>query len=318
MIQAEHLSKKYGDRTVVSDVSMRVAIGDVLGFIGPNGAGKTTTIKMLCGVMPVYAGTVRIGGFDIGGEARRAKSLIGYLPENAPLPPNTSVRAFLKYVAAMRGIPHKNRDEALAKAADRCALVDVLGEEIESLSKGYKRRVCLAQAIIHEPKALILDEPTDGLDPIQKREVRNLIQLLRRHTAVIISTHILEEVRAVCSRVLLLSHGKIAFAGDTEGFMRAAVRNGGAAFRVPDLSVPDAAMLFRTAYPGLAKLDGNCFVLPLDRIPGADEAEKIAFVSDMLKNAGIESVCERRPDAELDDVFASLALTGTGSEARHD
>ena len=218
MIEAEHLFKRYGTRLVVDDLSLHVDVGDVLGFIGPNGAGKTTTMKMISGVMPPYAGKVRIDGIDIEAEPRLAKSRIGFLPENAQLHMTMTVRAFLAYTGRLHGFSGRELARRVDRAMDRCGLRETSGQEIESLSKGYKRRVCLAQSILHDPKALIMDEPTDGLDPNQKRQIRELILSLREETAVIISTHILEEVDAVCSRVFLLCRGKTLFDGATDEF----------------------------------------------------------------------------------------------------
>ena len=218
MIEAEHLFKRYGTRLVVDDLSLCVNVGDVLGFIGPNGAGKTTTMKMISGVMPPYAGKVRIDGIDIEVEPRLAKSRIGFLPENAPLHMTMTVRAFLAYTGRLHGFSGRELTRRVDRAIERCALKEAAGQEIESLSKGYKRRVCLAQSILHDPKALIMDEPTDGLDPNQKRQIRELILSLKDETAIIISTHILEEVDAVCSRVFLLCRGKTLFDGATDEF----------------------------------------------------------------------------------------------------
>lgn len=225
MIDALHLSKKYGERTVVSDLSLHVETGDVLGFIGPNGAGKTTTMKMLGGIMPPYHGIVTIDGVDIVKSPRAAKKVIGFLPENAPLPTLMTVSSFLEYVAMLRGFPKKEARKKVEYVAERCNIKDVLFQDIDSLSKGYKRRVCLAQSILHSPKALIMDEPTDGLDPNQKRQIRHLIQELRKDTAIIISTHILEEVDAVCSRVFLLCSGHTLFDGDTRSFRQMAEKD---------------------------------------------------------------------------------------------
>ncbi|MBR5981286.1 MAG: ABC transporter ATP-binding protein [Firmicutes bacterium] len=218
MIEAEHLFKRYGTRLVVDDLSLHVDVGDVLGFIGPNGAGKTTTMKMISGVMPPYAGRVRIDGIDIETDPRPAKSRIGFLPENAPLHMSMTVRAFLAYAGRLHGFSGRELARRVDRTIERCALREAAGQEIESLSKGYKRRVCLAQSILHDPKALIMDEPTDGLDPNQKRQIRELILSLREETAVIISTHILEEVDAVCSRVFLLCRGRTLFDGATDEF----------------------------------------------------------------------------------------------------
>jgi ABC-2 type transport system ATP-binding protein len=214
MIEAEHLFKRYGTRLVVDDLSLHVDAGDVLGFIGPNGAGKTTTMKMISGVMPPYAGTVRIDGIDIEAEPRLAKSRIGFLPENAPLHMTMTVRAFLAYTGRLHGFGGRELARRVDRAIERCALKEVAGQEIESLSKGYKRRVCLAQSILHDPKALIMDEPTDGLDPNQKYTVREMIKSMAAEgKAIIISTHILEEVDAVCTKVVVIAEGEKKFDG---------------------------------------------------------------------------------------------------------
>jgi len=308
MIRAEHLYKRYGSRTVVSDVSFEVKAGEVLGFIGPNGAGKSTTIKMLCGVLPVYSGKVTVCGFDISTDARKAKSCIGYLPENAPLPPDMTVQGFLNYVASMRGLGAKQKAGAVGKAAERCALEQVLGEEIESLSKGYKRRVCLAQAILHDPAVLLMDEPTDGLDPNQKREIRNLIQQLRRDTAILISTHILEEIPSVCSRVLLLSEGHTVFDGAAEKFTAMQESVSEHSFTVAEERLAHAAELMRARFPGIARLSAGRFIIPA-------AAETLGAVKAAFAENGITMQDAGSVPATLDDVFASLTMKAKEAEA---
>ena len=299
MIKIENLKKKYGEREVVSDLSLQVRTGDVLGFIGPNGAGKSTTIKMVSGVLPVYEGKILIDGIDISRSPRDAKKRIGYLPENAPLPPNMTVRTFLKYVAAMRGISFFKRKQAVLDAVRNCALEDVLDQEIESLSKGYKRRVCFAQAIIHKPQVLLLDEPTDGLDPNQKREIRNLIQTLSKNTAIIISTHILEEVRSVCTKVLLLAGGNIAFQGSTGDFTALEDQLKCAAFSFPPEQLQAAAEILQNTFPGSCRLDGERIILPAD-------LALIPALAQSLEQAGITEWNSVDCAASLDDVFAYL------------
>lgn len=220
MIHAENLSKRYAEKIAVYDLSFTVEQGTVLGFIGPNGAGKTTTMRMLCGVMPPSSGSVVIDSINMLEEPVKAKALVGYLPENAPLYSNMSVMAFLEYCGMMRNIPSKKLRDAVYTAMERCSLESVKNDELESLSKGYRRRVCLAQAIIHNPRALVLDEPTDGLDPNQKQEIRKLIDSIRRDSAIIVSTHILEEVDALCDNVLAICRGKKVFNGSTAEFRR--------------------------------------------------------------------------------------------------
>ncbi len=197
----------------------------VLGFIGPNGAGKTTTMRMLCGIMPPSSGDVLIDGASILNDLVTAKQKIGYLPENAPLHGSMTVHSFLTYCGRMRGLCGRALTEAVGASIERCALESAEQEEIESLSKGFKRRVCLAQAIMHSPKVLVMDEPTDGLDPNQKREIRSLIRSMRDHSAIIVSTHILEEIDAVCDRVLTICAGRKVFDGTVSEF-RALVPSG--------------------------------------------------------------------------------------------
>ena len=299
MIQIENLSKKYGNREVVSHVSLHIKKGDVLGFIGPNGAGKSTTIRMISGVLPVYSGKILIDGIDIALSPRQGKNRIGYLPENAPLPPNMTVRAFLKYVAAMRGISFFKRKQAVLDAVRSCALEEVLDQEIESLSKGYKRRVCFAQAILHKPPVLLLDEPTDGLDPNQKREIRNLIQTLSKDTAIIISTHILEEVRSVCTKVLLLAGGKIVFQGSTADFTVLEDQLKCTAFSFPPEQFHTAAEILQNTFPGSCRLDGETLVLP-------DDIARDPALAQKLEEAGITWSISNDCSTSLDDVFAHL------------
>ncbi|MBO5761141.1 MAG: ABC transporter ATP-binding protein [Lentisphaeria bacterium] len=218
VIQAEHLTKKYGRKVCVNDLSFELGKNCVLGFIGPNGAGKTTTMRMLCGIMPPSSGRAFIRGKDVTRFPVEAKSLLGYLPENAPLAGTVTVEDFLKYCGNMRGLSGKALKTALERSIEECDLSSVLQEEAESLSKGFRRRVCLAQAIMHQPEALVLDEPTDGLDPNQKREIRALIRKLSSKSAVIVSTHILEEIDAVCDRVLTICKGEKVFDGSVQEF----------------------------------------------------------------------------------------------------
>ncbi len=315
MIQAEHLYKKYGLNTVVSDVSFSVGKGESLGFIGPNGAGKSTTMKMLCGVLPVYRGRVLLNGVDISRDTRKAKDLIGYLPENAPLPPNMTVIDFLKYVAEIRGITRKDMQNALDLAIQRCSLKSVLHDEIDELSKGFKRRVCLAQAILHNPPVLILDEPTDGLDPNQKREIRNLIQMLRRDTAVIISTHILEEISSVCTRVLLLSGGRMVFDGSTEEFMLQEEKFRTYTIQLAQRDLPQAAAVLEKAFPGLVKINGCHIIIPAQFLPGSSGQEKTDAVKNILNPLGISFAEEEIRRATPDDVFAGLTARSNVSPA---
>lgn len=209
MIEVDNLVRQFGDFTAVDNLSFTVAPGEVLGFLGPNGAGKSTTMKMVAGFLRPSSGHVRVFGIDMWQNPLPAKAMMGYLPEGAPCYGEMTVASFLGFIAAVRGLRGKQMKMAVAAAADSTALRDVMLQSIETLSKGYRRRVGLAQAILHDPRVLILDEPTDGLDPNQKHQVRELIRNLSQEKLVIVSTHILEEVSAVCSRAIIIAHGKL-------------------------------------------------------------------------------------------------------------
>jgi ABC-2 type transport system ATP-binding protein len=214
VISVAHLSKKYGAFTAVDDLSFDVRKGEVLGLLGPNGAGKTTTMRMVTGFLPPSKGRVRIAGFDLYDQPIQAKRNIGYLPEQPPLYPEMTVRRYLGFVAALKDVPGARTKNAVTLAIDRAGIGDVADKRIATLSKGYRQRVGLAQAIVHEPPVLVLDEPTSSLDPRQRHEVRELIAGLKGRHTVILSTHILPEVSEVADRVIIISRGKM-MAADT-------------------------------------------------------------------------------------------------------
>ena len=209
LIEIERLTKRFGAFTAVDDVSFTVARGEVVGFLGPNGAGKSTTMKMLSGFVTPTAGTARICGKDVVDDPVAAKRSLGYLPEGAPTYPEMTVTGFLDFVARIRGYRGVERKERVEDAIDLTQLEGVRLQPMETLSKGFKRRVGLAQALLHDPPVLVLDEPTDGLDPNQKHEVRQLIRRMAPEKAILISTHILEEVEAVCTRAIIIAGGKV-------------------------------------------------------------------------------------------------------------
>lgn len=213
MIEVEGLVKTFGHLTAVNGVSFNVPKGEVLGFLGPNGAGKSTTMKMITGFMTPTAGSVRVAGYDVDDQPIAAKARIGYLPEGAPAYPDMTPISFLNFVADVRGLDTATRRRRLDYVIANVHLEAVLEQPIETLSKGFKRRVGLAQAILHDPPVLVLDEPTDGLDPNQKHEVRSLIADMAKEKAIIISTHILEEVDAVCTRAMIIAEGRIVADG---------------------------------------------------------------------------------------------------------
>ena len=209
MINVKNLGRHFGAIKAVDGISFDVGVGEVLGFLGPNGAGKSTTMKMLtCFLTPSF-GTAEVAGFDISSQQMLVKRSLGYLPENAPLYGEMRVSEFLQFVGKVRGMEGKNLEQALETVAEKCSLREVLKQPIETLSQGFKRRVGLAQALIHDPKILILDEPTDGLDPNQKYEVRCLIREMAAEKCIILSTHILEEVESVCTRAVIIAKGKV-------------------------------------------------------------------------------------------------------------
>jgi len=204
------LAKRYGDFDAVRGLSFEVSAGEVVGFLGPNGAGKTTTMRMLTGFIPPTDGHVRIAGHDVFDDALEARRAVGYLPETPPLYPEMTPRSYVDFVAQLKDVPRGTRKRVVERALERCGLGDVQNREIRQLSKGYRQRVGLAQAIVHEPQVLVLDEPTVGLDPIQIREIRALIRDLAAtgRQTVLLSTHILPEVEAICQRVILLDRGR--------------------------------------------------------------------------------------------------------------
>ena len=213
MITVENLTKAFGPKVAVNDVSFTVGRGEVLGFLGPNGAGKSTTMRMITGFIPPTSGKVVVGSHDVVEDPIGAKRLIGYLPENAPGYADMTVQGFLTFAAELRGLSGDERKRAVHRAVELCFLDSVLYQTIDTLSKGYKHRTCLAQSLIHDPDVLILDEPTDGLDPNQKHEVRNLIKRMGANKAIVFSTHILEEVEAACTRVIIIDRGRIVANG---------------------------------------------------------------------------------------------------------
>lgn len=253
MIEIRNLTKRFAQHTAVDDLSFSVQPGEVLGFLGPNGAGKSTTMKMLTGFLAPTSGTASILGCDIQTQTLEAQRQIGYLPEGAPCYGDMTVRGFLEFIAEVRGFRGAEKKLRVQHAVGRLELDKVLEQSIETLSKGFKRRVGLAQAILHDPRVLILDEPTDGLDPNQKHQVRQLIQGLARDKIVIISTHILEEVTALCTRAVVIAHGRL-LADGTPLELESRSRYHQAVTLVADESLDQAAL---AALPGVAGVEEN-------------------------------------------------------------
>ncbi|MDE2998048.1 MAG: ATP-binding cassette domain-containing protein [Gemmatimonadota bacterium] len=210
MIEVDHITKQYGSLVAVRDLTFRVEKGEVVGFLGPNGAGKTTTMRILTCYQPATMGTARVAGFDVFDEPMEVKRRIGYLPEHPPVYSDMYVRSYLDFVAQIKGVPKKDRRSRVDSAMERCGITDRAKQLIGQLSKGYRQRVGIAQAILHDPDVIILDEPTIGLDPNQIQEIRRLIRGLGREHTVILSTHILPEVEMTCDRVIIINRGRIA------------------------------------------------------------------------------------------------------------
>lgn len=220
MIKVENLCKAFGPKLAVNDVSFSVETGEVLGFLGPNGAGKSTSMRMITGFIPPTSGKITIGGHDMLTNPIPAKRLIGYLPESAPAYIDMTVNGFLRFCGELSGLRGDALKKAVYRAVEMCFLESVLYQSVDTLSKGYRHRTCFAQAIIHDPPILIMDEPTDGLDPNQKHEIRNLIRRMGEKKAIVFSTHILEEVEAVCSRAIIIDRGRIVANGTPQELKR--------------------------------------------------------------------------------------------------
>jgi ABC-2 type transport system ATP-binding protein len=239
MIEVSNLTKRYGSRVAVNDISFTVARGEIVGLLGPNGAGKSTTMRMLSGFMPGTSGTVRIAGLDIFHDAEEARRRIGYMPENNPLYPEMRVREYLKFRARIKGLGWRRSRERVSTVMEQCSLTDVGRRVIGQLSKGYKQRVGLADALVHEPELIILDEPTIGLDPHQIRSVRQLIKSLAGKHTVLISTHILPEVEMMCGRILIMFGGRVLASDTTENLQR---RMAGGTHIIAEIAAPEAVL----------------------------------------------------------------------------
>jgi ABC-2 type transport system ATP-binding protein len=301
MISVDHLSKNYGSTVAVEDVSFEVSPREVLGFLGPNGAGKTTTMRILTGFIPPTGGTARVAGFDVVDQPLEAKARIGYLPESAPLYEDMGVVDYLHYVAEMRGIVGPTRRHSVRRVVDLCGLDGALAKKIGQLSKGYRQRVGLAQALIHEPDILILDEPTSGLDPNQIIEIRSLIREIGREKTVILSTHILPEVSATCDRVIIIARGRLVGTGTPDELMR---QGGGAGVTV--VLRGDGTDVDR-ALGGLEHAEGVEFLGPeAEALRYHLKARTGARLSDLAESVAMLAAAKGWPLRELRPVAASL------------
>jgi ABC-2 type transport system ATP-binding protein len=250
MIEVSNLTKRYAGRTAVDDISFTVAPGEIVGLLGPNGAGKSTTMRVLSGFMPATSGTVRVAGFDVFHDSEQARRRIGYMPENNPLYPEMRVREYLKFRARLKGLGWRRSRERVTTVMEQCGLADVGRRVIGQLSKGYRQRVGLADALVHEPDLVILDEPTIGLDPHQIRSVRALIKNLAGKHTVLISTHILPEVEMMCGRVLIMFNGRVLASDTPENLQR---RMAGGSQVIAEIAAPLEAL--NAAWESLAEVE---------------------------------------------------------------
>ena len=317
MIKVEHLVKSFGANRAVDDISFSVERGEVLGFLGPNGAGKSTTMRIAAGFYPPTSGSVTVGGFDIVENPIAVKRLIGYLPENAPGYADMTVHGFLAFCADLRGLTGDTKKQAIRRAAETCFLENVMFQTIDTLSKGYKHRTCLAQSIIHDPDILILDEPTDGLDPNQKHEVRGLIKRMGVNKAIVFSTHILEEVEAACSRVIIIDRGKIVASGtprelkarsEFAGVVRIATRSVSAVV----LSEKLASLAARTQV--LSNDGGRVVMRAYPREHRADGAF-VAHIAELARRENWQLDEIHVEEGRLDEVFRGVTLPDTIQKA---
>ncbi|MBM3312041.1 MAG: ABC transporter ATP-binding protein [Candidatus Aminicenantes bacterium] len=306
MIAVDRLTKKYGDLTAVRDLSFEVEKGKIWGLLGPNAAGKTTTMRILTGFLPATDGRATVGGFDIFTQPNEVKRILGYLPEVLPLYPDMTVTEFLNFVAAIKQVPAAKRKDAVAKSVKSAGLETVRGRLIKNISRGFKQRVGIAQALVHDPKVLILDEPTIGLDPAQIIEVRSLIKSLRGEHTIILSTHILAEVTQTCDGVVIINEGRLMASGSLEE-LTASVRKKETALLKVRRGLPEAAEAVR-AVAGVEKVNREDGDLRVEWRPGADPREEIVRLC-VEKGFGL---LELRPLVmNIEDLYLKVVSGGT-------
>jgi len=309
MISVENLSKSFGQKLAVDDISFEVKKGEVLGFLGPNGAGKSTTMRMVTGYLPPTSGEVVIDGINVADDSISAKQKIGYLPESAPLYSDMTVSSFLSFIAELRGKGKSDVDAAI----DTCFLDPVKQQSIDTLSKGYRHRTCLAQSILHDPEILVLDEPTDGLDPNQKQEVRNLIKRMGEDKAIIFSTHILEEVEAACTRAIIIDQGRVVADGAPDELKAKATGAGSHTVKISgmagsgirsELSSMSGVGTVREFASSESSFSGQ--VLPSNKVNSNAES-----IFNLCKEKGLLLEELRVEKGRLDDVFREITKTDT-------
>jgi len=312
MIRVQDLKKFFGPMKAVDGLSFTVDKGEVLGFLGPNGAGKSTTMRMITGFIPPTEGSVIVGGFDVVEEPLRAKALIGYLPENAPAYAEMSVKNFLSFVAELRGLRGQAKKAAVERVIEMCFLGSVAHQSVDTLSKGYKHRTCFAQSIIHDPQVLIMDEPTEGLDPNQKHEVRTIIRRMGETKAIIFSTHILEEVEAVCSRAIIIDRGRIVANGTPVELKQRSQQAGAVRVRFADGDATIAEKLSRLELvERIVRPDegeSGLRVFPKNRAAAGELARSIGDLA-ARECWTLEEL--HTEEGRLDDVFRNITLPDT-------
>ena len=317
MIKVENLTKVFGTKRAVDGISFSVARGEVLGFLGPNGAGKSTTMRMITGFLPPSGGKITVGGFDIAENPIPAKRLIGYLPENAPAYTDMTVYGFLDFTAEIRGLRGDAKKAAVNRVVELCFLKSVLHQNVDTLSKGYRHRTCFAQSIIHDPDILVLDEPTDGLDPNQKHEIRQLIRRMGEKKAIIFSTHILEEVDAVCSRAIIIDRGTIVANGTPAELRRKSEWAGAVTLRVNNVAeaaVQQKLNQLRTAKKVSTATNGSRVTVTVYPRTAGD-GDLTREVIEATNGWQVEEL--RTEEGRLDEVFRSITMPDTaGKEAK--
>jgi ABC-2 type transport system ATP-binding protein len=326
MIEVEHLSKIYGSTTAIEDVHFSVEAGEILGFLGPNGAGKTTTMRILAGYLPATTGTARVANYDVHKQSMEVRRRIGYLPENPPLYLDMTVEGFLHFVAKIKGVPAGDRSGKVISAIERCQLLERQKVMIRKLSKGYRQRVGIAQALVHEPPVIILDEPTIGLDPIQLIEVRNLIKSLAGERTIVLSTHILPEVSMTCDRVTIVNRGKVVATNTPINLMKQLSSSSGYEVEIegdaaPAFSalkqIPGVATVEVHRERGVRSLQSRCGSTggagspsasnrTLLQITCSDNAEPGKEIAATIVNLGLGLQEMRRTRPSLEDVFLHL------------
>jgi ABC-type multidrug transport system ATPase subunit len=318
MIEVEHLSKTYGTTQAIEDVTFSVEKGEILGFLGPNGAGKTTTMRILTGYLPATAGTAKIAGFEVHENSMEVRQRIGYLPENPPLYPEMTVQGFLHFVARLKHVPRKERKQRVELVLERCSLLEKRHVIIRKLSRGFRQRVGIAQAIVHDPPVIILDEPTVGLDPRQIIEVRNLIKSLAGDHTIILSTHILSEASMTCNRIVIINKGKVVVT-DTPEHLMAQIK-AGAGYEVEVEGDVEAAQALLAALPGVSSVE----VVPAEILPENHHRLRVISQPDVeierdiaaaVVSAGMGLYEMRRIQASLEEVFLTVT---TDTEVEED